>query len=208
MDFDKIIEKDFNGIKMSYAYIYGNEKILLIKVGQDGTLRGKNDKYIKIGNRLKERYGISVIVASNHFTGSDNLGFDIKTVKDYIEEQRFLSYELNFMGYSNGALVGAWYGYKYPEIKNMLLVNAPLSKQFYNTMDGIKNYNGNSLTCVYGSLDTSYMMASFMLPKLNDKLNLEIVHGADHHFTGLEEELLSLPENYLFSNLEQKKGSR
>ena len=56
MDFDKIIEKDFNGIKMSYAYIYGNEKILLIKVGQDGTLRGKNDKYIKIGNRLKERY--------------------------------------------------------------------------------------------------------------------------------------------------------
>lgn len=204
MEFDEIIEK--NQYK-SYGIKKGNSEILLTKTGQDAELRGYKDKYIKIATALNEKYGITVIVASNHFTGTDPLFDDLDIVLEYIRKQNFESYNIRYFGYSNGAIIGAYYGYLHPEIKEMLLVNGPIKTNLEKFVKGLTNFP-RKITLVYGEKDFSYKYLPFIYPSLNSNKTLEIVPDADHHFEGLEEVFNNLPEQYLYNELDITKTSR
>ena len=41
--------------KVDYEIIYGNEKIVFIKVGAYGSVRGYADKYIRMAERIHEK---------------------------------------------------------------------------------------------------------------------------------------------------------
>ena len=61
MQFDNTVQVD----NIDYGFIKGNNSIVFIKSGLGGDCFGYENKYLKIALRLKERYGCSVIVASN-----------------------------------------------------------------------------------------------------------------------------------------------
>ena len=198
MEFDKIEKSNFLGIEMEYGFVYGNEIIFLIKVGQDGLLKGYDDKYINLAHELNQKYGFSIIVSSNHFTGPDPLGNAMDIIKKYQNERNFNNSEIYYMGYSNGGLIGAWYLYKHPEIKNALLVNAPIMTNLKMFINGLDKFDGDKLVLVYGDKDFSYKNIPFLLPKLHDKISLEIIKGADHYFANYDKEFHDLSEKYLF----------
>jgi len=204
MEFDETIVKDkykYYGIKR------GNREILLIKIGQDAELKGFKDKYIKIATSLNEKFGITVIVASNHFTGNDPLFGDIAIVEKYAKKNNFESYNLKFFGYSNGAMIGTYYGYLHPEIKEMLLVNGPIKTNIEMFIKGLINFSGK-IVLVYGEEDFSYKYLPFIYPSLIQNKKLETIPLADHHFEGLEDIFEKLPEIHLYNELNRTKTSR
>ena len=126
-DYDKIVHSQLEDIAIiDYGIIKGNEIIVFIKAGQDGTIYGYQNKYLKIANSINKKYGYTVICSSNPFDGTNPLDNAMKVIKDYCNEQQIEKYKIYYMGHSNGALIGAWFGIKYPEIKRMLLVNGPI----------------------------------------------------------------------------------
>ena len=52
-DFDKTIDTIYNDdISINIGYIKGNNDILFIKTGQNGSIYGYGNKYINIANRV------------------------------------------------------------------------------------------------------------------------------------------------------------
>ena len=50
---------------------------------------------------------------------------------------------------------------------------------------------------VYGDLDPSYKYVEMLNLIGNDRLKLEIIEGADHHFADKLDEFMKLPYKYL-----------
>ena len=66
LKFDKEIHSSFNDEVIDYGIVEGNNTIVFIKAGQDGSLYGYQNKYIKMARRLNKKYGCSVICIMNH----------------------------------------------------------------------------------------------------------------------------------------------
>ena len=89
------------------------------------------DKYIKMAKRLDRKYGCSVICSSNPFDGRNPLDNAMEVIKEYATQ--FDDYTIYYLGFSNGALIGAWFGTNYLKIKRMALVNGPLMYNYHKT---------------------------------------------------------------------------
>ena len=50
--FDKIIKSEFNGKIIEHGIVQGDNTILLIKVGQNGSIAGYQDKYLKMAKNI------------------------------------------------------------------------------------------------------------------------------------------------------------
>ena len=61
LNYDKILSATVDGEKIKYGILFGNEKIVFIKVGADGNIRGYQDKYLKMAHRIHARIGATVI---------------------------------------------------------------------------------------------------------------------------------------------------
>ena len=55
--FDKKIYKNSNNVKIEYGIKYGNENVLFIKIGLNGSINGYNDKYLKMIEYINNKYG-------------------------------------------------------------------------------------------------------------------------------------------------------
>ena len=152
--FDKEIHSKFEDIAIiDYGIVEGNNIIVFIKAGQNGSLYGYQNKYIKMAKRLNQKYGCSVICSSNPFDGNNPLDNAMKIIEDYAK--KFDDYKIYYLGYSNGALIGAWFGIKYPKIKRMVLVNGPLMYNVHKTKEGALSFKGESINFIYGEYDQS-----------------------------------------------------
>ena len=56
LNYDKVDDE-----KIKYGILFGNEKIVFIKVGADGNIRGYQDKYLKMAHRVHARIGDTFI---------------------------------------------------------------------------------------------------------------------------------------------------
>ena len=56
-----------------YGIIYGKNTIVFIKGGQDCSLYGYQNKYLKMAHNIHDKYGYTVIVSSNPFNGENPL---------------------------------------------------------------------------------------------------------------------------------------
>lgn len=197
LKFDKEIHSKLEDIAIiDYGIIEGNNIIVFIKAGQNGSLYGYQNKYIKMAKRLNQKYGCSVICSSNPFDGNNPLDNAMTIIEDYAK--RFDDYKIYYLGYSNGALIGAWFGIKYPKIKRMALVNGPLMYNLYKTKEGALSFKGESINFIYGEYDQSIGYVELLKSIENDKIKVFIEEDQDHHFSKSEEDFQKIPEKYLF----------
>ena len=197
LKFDKEIHSKFEDIEIiDYGIVEGNNIIVFIKAGQNGSLYGYQNKYIKMAKRLNQKYGCSVICSSNPFDGNNPLDNAMVIIEDYAK--RFDDYKIYYLGYSNGALIGAWFGVKYPKIKRMALVNGPLMYNLHKTKEGALSFKGESINFIYGEHDQSIGYIELLKSIENDKIKVFIEEGQDHHFSKSEEDFQQIPEKYLF----------
>lgn len=196
LKFDKEIHSNFNDEIIDYGIVEGNNIIVFIKAGQDGSLYGYQNKYIKMARRLNKKYGCSVICSSNPFDGNNPLDNAMAIIEDYAKI--FDNYKIYYLGYSNGALIGAWFGVKYPKIKRMALVNGPLMYNFHKTKEGALSFNGDMISFIYGEYDQSIGYIDLLKNMENDKIKVFVEKGQDHHFSKSEERFQEIPEKYLF----------
>lgn len=148
MNFDIIIHKNFEENIIDYGIIKGNETIIFIKSGQDGTIYGYQNKYLNIAQEINKKYGYTVICSSNPFDGNNPLDNAFQVINEYVNNNKFKDYKIYYMGHSNGGLIGIRFGINYPQIKRMLLINTPLMINIHKTKECIKNFKGEKLTMV------------------------------------------------------------
>lgn len=197
LKFDKEIHSKFEDIAIiDYGIVEGDNIIIFIKPGQNGSLYGYQNKYIKMARRLNEKYGCSVICSSNPFDGNNPLDNAMEVIDDYAK--KFDDYKIYYLGYSNGALIGAWFGTNYPKIKRMALINGPLMYNYHKTKEGALSFKGERLSFVYGEYDQSIRYVELLNSIENNKIKVCIEDGQDHYFSKSEEEFQSIPDKYLF----------
>lgn len=194
--FDIEIKKELkDALNIDYGIIKGNSTILFIKAGQNGSLYGYKNKYLKMARRANKKYGCSVICSSNPFDGTNPLDNAFEVIDYYAKN--FNDYKVYYLGFSNGALIGAWFGTKYEKIKRLCLVNGPLMYNLHKTKECVQKYDGEGITFVYGELDQSYKYLKLLEKIADDKIKIYTLHE-DHYFSLNEEDFQTLPDKYLF----------
>ena len=197
LKFDKIVKSNLEDIAIiEYGIIEGNNTIVFIKSGQNGSIYGYNNKYIKMAKRLNKKYKSTVICSSNPFDGNNPLDNAFTVIEKYTS--KFEDYKVYYLGFSNGALIGAYFGINYPKIKRMLLVNMPLIYDINLIKNNLNNFNNKKITIVYGSLDYSINSLENIKDIKSNRMDIKVVPNEDHYFSKDEEDFYSLPEKYLF----------
>ena len=197
LKFDKIVKSNLEDITViEYGIIEGNNTIVFIKSGQNGSIYGYNNKYIKMAKRLNKEYKCTVICSSNPFDGNNPLDNAFTVIEKYTS--KFEDYKVYYLGFSNGALIGAYFGINYPKIKRMLLVNMPLIYDINLIKNNLNNFNNEKVTIVYGSLDYSINLLENIKNIKSNRLDIKVILNEDHYFSKDEEDFYSLPEKYLF----------
>lgn len=197
LKFDKIVKSNLEDIVIiEYGIIEGNNTIVFIKSGQNGSIYGYNNKYIKMAKRLNKKYKCTVICSSNPFDGNNPLDNAFTVIEKYTS--KFEDYKVYYLGFSNGALIGAYFGINYPKIKRMLLVNMPLIYDINLIKNNLNNFNNEKVTIVYGSLDYSINLPENIKNIKSNRLDIKVILNEDHYFSKDEEDFYSLPEKYLF----------
>lgn len=199
-EFDRVFHSVSDGKEpVDYGIMDGDSTILLIKSGNSGSFRGYEDKYLRLADRVNREYGYTTICASNPIHGDKTLDTAIRQVKNYAVLRGFDGYRVLYMGFSDGARIGACHGADHPEICRMVLVNCPLMINWHKTKAGILRFSGEWATFVFGSLDPSYRYAELIrkLEGENPRIRLEIVAGQDHYFSKYGCDLAGVAEEYL-----------
>ena len=197
LKFDKIVKSNLEDIAIiEYGIIEGNNTIVFIKSGQNGSIYGYNNKYIKMAKRLNKKYKCTVICSSNPFDGNNPLDNAFTVIEKYTS--KFEDYKVYYLGFSNGALIGAYFGINYPKIKRMLLVNMPLIYDVNLIKNNLNNFNNEKITIVYGSLYYSINSLENIKDIKSNRMDIKVVPNEDHYFSKDEEDFYSLPEKYLF----------
>lgn len=206
--FDVVLTKILTDhIDIDYGILEGNNTIVFIKVGQNGNIYGFENKYLQIATQLRESFGYTVIVSSNPFDGNNPLDQAFEVIQDYCSQKGFETYEVRYMGHSNGALIGFTWGHHYPQITHMLLINAPLMVNWHKSKAGLSKIHDKVVTFVYGEKDPSHFFVRHLHPfaENNEHVNVVVVTDADHNFTGMMESFLNLPHLYLGGTLHDTK---
>lgn len=194
--FDIEIKSKFKDIIIEYGIIEGNNIIVFIKAGQNGSLYGYQNKYIKMAKNLNKKYNCTVICSSNPFDGDNPLDNAMEIIEKY--SKKFNDYKIYYLGFSNGGLIGAWYGIKYSKIKRMALVNTPLIYNFPKIKEKALSFKGEFINFIYGENDYSTQYIELLKDIENDKIKVYIEKNQDHFFSNSEEEFQKIPEKYLF----------
>ena len=194
--FDQIIQRPFDNKTIEYGIIKGNNIVVFIKVGLDGSIYGYKNKYLQIATTLHNKYGVSVVVASNPFSFENPLDQAMEVINEYIPKVE----EIYYMGHSLGALIGGCYAYKYPKIKRLLMVNSLLHVNFHKLKNGLDNFQGESVL-ISGEKDQSHVYIRMMDKIQNPNFKYIVIPNADHNFSASVEVFITLPERYLFTNI-------
>jgi hypothetical protein len=192
MNFDKIISKVVGEEKIQYGFLFGNNRIVFIKSGAYGSIKGYEDKYLKIAHRLHERIGATVICASNPEV--EHASWDEKAIRWIALQLNLLGYELYFVGTSDGGYQNLILASRFPETVKYLGMNSSYidMENLEKKIDDLPNVEK---IFVYGTKDDDY---DDIVPALKamkkDKLKVLEVEGADHKFTGMLDEFISLTD--------------
>ncbi len=175
------------------GYLFGNEKIVFVKAGLGGTYLGYDNKYLKIAQLLNDRYGCSVICASNPNDKNCGIDADRKTLLNYISKNKIAKPELYFFGHSNGCVKGLELASTKVCFRKMILVNMPLMINFHKTLKLISNIPDTNILAVYGETDPSTPYISFLEGK-HSNISILRVPDADHNFKGKLDEFIGISE--------------
>ena len=206
MQFDLIKSLGDGDNQIDYGFVFGGDrqKILLIKAGQDGSIYGYRNKYLKLACEMRELYGFSVVCASTPSSDISQMEQFAEVVKSEFEIGG--QTRIYFMGMSMGASIGCIGRSLFPEISRFLLVNPPLMINTIRICRSAKAFDGNMMTFVFGSLDPSAHLAGLLKLHESENMRVVIVLGQDHHFSRNGFQLLELTK-LLESEDESKQGA-
>ena len=178
--------------QVDYGFVFGDDrqKILLIKAGQDGSIYGYRNKYLKLACEMRDLYGFSAICASTPSSDIIQMIQFAEVVKSEFEISG--QTQIYFMGMSMGASIGCIGRALFPEISRFLLVNPPLMINTTRICRSAKAFDGAMMTFVFGSLDPSTHLAGLLKLHERENMRVVIVPGQDHHFSRNEFRLLEL----------------
>ena len=193
LNYDKNFSATVDGEKIQYGILFGNEKIVFIKVGTGGNIRGYQDKYLRMAHRVRERIGATVICASNgDLDGKVQLKKDKALIKKVITDRCLDNYELYFVGTSDGGEHSLKLSQKLSKTVKFLGLNSSWSN-IEDFIERIKSLSHVKKTFVYGAKDEDF---DKIVPRLKalgcDNLELIILDGVDHDFTGKVEDFIAL----------------
>ena len=207
MQFD-LIKSFGNGENhVDYGFVFGGDrqKILLIKAGQDGSIYGYRNKYLKLACEMRELYGFSVVCASTPSSDISQMAQLAEVVKSEFEIGGHT--QIYFMGMSMGASIGCIGRSLFLEISRfLLLVNPPLMINTTRICRSAKAFDGDMMTFVFGSLDPSAHLAGLLKLHERENMHVVVVPGQDHHFSRNEFRLLELMK-LLDSEDKSKQGA-
>lgn len=181
--FDLIKSINNGDNQVDYGFVFGGDrqKILLIKAGQDGSIYGYRDKYLKLACEMRDLYGFSVVCASTPSSDINQMTQFAEVVKSEFEISG--QTQIYFMGMSMGASIGCIGRALFPEISRFLLVNPPLMINTTRICRSAKVFDGNMMTFVFGSLDPSAHLAGLLKLHEHENMRVIIVPGQDHYFS-------------------------
>lgn len=195
MKYDFIFEEKFK-----YGVINGHkDKILYIKVGNGGSIKGYKNKYLRLAKEINKKYGFSILVAETPINIDDysSIEADFNFINQNFKSNNRKIYAL---GFSKGGVIINNYSYLFSDIKRALIINAPLMVNFHKIKIGFLNFKGEKLIFLYGKKDPSYTYVELLKKHKNFNTVIEELDDIDHNFTNNLEIFINLPSRYLFSD--------
>ena len=195
LNYDKILSATVDGEKIKYGILFGNEKIVFIKVGADGNIRGYQDKYLKMAHRVHARIGATVICASNPYISEQaHIRSDKALIHKLITERGFENYEMHFVGTSDGGYHSLLLAQQFSQTVTYVGINS--------SHNGIEDFAERILSLsrvqkilVYGRDDEDFDKD---FPTMNgltcDNLEIVVLDGVDHHFTDKINDFIALAD--------------
>ncbi len=191
LNYDKVVRKKIETETINYGIISGNEKIVFIKVGADGNIKGYKNKYLKMAHRVHEKTGATVICASNPYIENGYVAADKEMILKVVNEMNFSEYTVSFFGTSDGAYHNLSLAQEISGVIKILCVN-PSSVNLDDLEKKLLKLSSVNKILVYGSKDDEYS-SLLHLKELNcENLELITIDGADHEFKGMSEEYITL----------------
>ena len=193
LNYDKTIRKTVTGEKIHYGIIYGSEKIVFIKVGADGSIRGYQDKYLKMAHRVHDRLGATVICASNpcDVEYESQLVADQVMISKVAADCGFADYKVYFVGTSDGGYHNLLLAQRVPQTVKLLGVNASLVNED-DFLEKLQSIPYITKYLVYGTKDDAKQFVPVLRESDCENLEILTVEGADHEFTGMVNEVIAL----------------
>ena len=155
LSYDKTINKTLAGEKIRYGILYGNEKIVFIKVGADGSIRGYQDKYLKMAHSVHDRLGATVICASNPYIKHGHLEADQELICTVAAECGFADYKVYFVGTSDGGYHNLLLAQQVPHTVKLLGINPSLSTTD-DLLEQLRKIPQVKKVLVYGTEDEDF----------------------------------------------------
>ena len=194
MNFDltKTRISDCDDSEIDYGFVFSGDrqKIFLIKAGQDGSIYGYQNKYLKLAYELRDLYGFSVVCASTPSADIDQMVQFTEIVQSEFEITD--TTKIYFMGMSKGASIGCLEHASFPQISRFLLINPPLMINTTKLCRCSQNFAGEMMTFVFGSLDPSAHLTGLLKLHERENVRVAIIPGQDHYFSKDEFNLLQL----------------
>ena len=190
--YDKHSSKTVNGENISYGIVYGNEKIVFIKTGAGGNIRGYQDKYLKIARRIHQRLGATVICASNPDAAyAAQAAADKAMISEVAAERGFGDYEAYFVGTSDGGYQNLLLAQQVTQTRKILGINASLIdvEDLINQLNKLSHVDK---LLVYGTKDEAFQYIPTLQAAGCKNLEIITVEGANHEFKGMEDEFIAL----------------
>ena len=171
------------GCEIDYGFVFSRDrhKIFLIKAGQDGSIYGYQNKYLKLAYELRDLYGFSVVCASTPSSDIDQIAQFAEIV--HSEFKITDATKIYFMGMSKSASIGCLGHASFPQISRFLLIKPPLMINTTKQCRCAQNFAGEMMTFVFGSLDPSAHLAGLLKLHERENVRIAIIPGQDHYFS-------------------------
>ncbi len=185
-----------NNHGMNYGVVKGDHRIFFVKPGLGSDHVGYENKYLRMSYLLREKYGCSIIVASNPHDGVSHVNNDKSILEQYVTENSIESPELYFFGSSNGGIKGLELTDHGVVFRNMVLVNMPLMINYHKTKRYISAIPQTNILAVYGEYDPSVPYIPFIDGKF-EHVKVVIIPRADHNFKERINEFIDISERLM-----------
>ena len=186
---------------MNFGLMEGKAGLLIVKSGSGGSIYGKDNKYLRLSERIKSVYGASVIVSNNplEISPAENMALTMTVAERYQKES--VINPVYYFGVSKGGQYAAMYAYQYKWVTKWLTLNMPLFINWHRSRQGLEQLSqSQQMFLLFGDRDPSYPYAEIVDALKNENIKKIIVPNADHNFSASIEEFIKLPEQYLFTN--------
>lgn len=133
-----------------YSILEGVGRLVIIKTDRDEGVFGRDNKYFRVAKMIRSEYGCTVAVSATPITSDWTLSDEISFLVCRVNFDGGIEY----VGVSDGALMGAQQGWMIPDINDMLLINGPLMSNWSKTQSGIEKFSGR-VNVICGDKDPS-----------------------------------------------------